>query len=100
MNVALENKSAHHLLTFLCIVANSVTGLSWHSQASMKRTGMKPATIRKATQVLVKLGLVTCESKGRNTSLRYTVNYEKLVQLAEVGKTFCAERRKIVVKSK
>jgi DNA-binding MarR family transcriptional regulator len=95
VNVVLEDSSAHHLLTFLCLAANSNTGLSWHSQASIKsHTGIDPRTVRKATRTLEKLGLITCESQGQKINLQYTVNHAKLVELAEAGKALCAERRK------
>jgi hypothetical protein len=55
---------------------------------------MKSTTVRRATRRLVKLGLITCESQGKKTNLRYRVEYNKLVELSEAGKILCAERRK------
>jgi hypothetical protein len=94
-NVVLEDSSAHHLLMFLCWAANADTGTSWHSQASIKsRTGMDARTVRKATARLGQLGLIDRQSQGKGVNLRYAVNHDKLVELAEAGKTLCAERRK------
>ena|ERR1039457_265490 len=95
-NVVLEDSSAHHLLMFLCWAANSHTGTSWHSQYSVNsRTGMDRKTVRKATRTLESFGLITCESQGKKANLLYTVNFDKLMELAEVGKKLCAERRKL-----
>ena len=93
-DVVLEDSSAHHLLMFLCWAANSVTGLSWHSQYGMqRRTGIDREAIRRATRMLEELGLITVESQGKNTNFRYTVNYDKLLEFAATGKTLCADRR-------
>ena len=94
VNVALEDSSASHLLMFLCLAANSSTGESFHSQASMKsRLGLEAKTVRRATKKLESLGLITCKPQGRYRRLLYTVNHGKLVELAEAGKQLCAERR-------
>lgn len=92
--VVLRNPSADHLLRLLCMGADSETGESYYSQAGIyDYTGMIPKTVRKATQALVNLGLVTVKSLGRNRSLRYFVHYKKLVELAKVGKAIRAKHR-------
>jgi predicted transcriptional regulator len=88
-NVALGLESYSEVLVFwfLCTAADSKTGLSYHSQYSIrKHVKLNRETIRKATQALVNLGLVTVESLGRHKTLRYTLNYTTLVEMAEAGK--------------
>jgi hypothetical protein len=95
VSVVLKDSSAHHLLMFLCVAANSDDGLSYHSQYGMQqRTGIDREAIRRATRMLEELGLITVESKGKNTNLRYKVIYEKLMEFAATGKALCADRRK------
>ena len=98
--VALEDSSAHHLLTFLCLAARNDTGESWYGHVSiMQRTGLTKYAIRKASKKLVDLGVISCEVRSRQESKLYTVHYDKLLELAEQGKAgrdkfILAEREK------
>ena len=97
MHVVLDSSSAaHHLLTYLFLAARNDSGTSYHSQLSLSlHTGMEVKTIRRATNELKDLGLIACEYQGRGHNILYTVHHAKLVEVAEAGKTRCAERSKV-----
>jgi Helix-turn-helix domain len=82
----LGNPSAQFLLMFLCHAANNKTGASWHSLMSIGyNTGLNEKTIRKATKMLEQVGVISCEINRHQSSKRYIVNHDKLLELAEKG---------------
>lgn len=87
LNIHIDDPSAYLLLTFLCQVANNMTGASWHGYASITyTTGLSQKTIQRATKTLVQLGVISCTLRGREETKLYTVHHHKLLELAEQGK--------------
>ena len=87
VNIHIDDTSAYLLLTFLCQVANNMTGASWHGYASITyTTGLSQKTIQRATKTLVQLGVISCTLRGKEETKLYTVHHHKLLELAEQGK--------------
>jgi hypothetical protein len=83
--IHLHDASAYRLLNFLCLCADNKTGESHHGYSSIEYvTGLSEKTIRRATAMLVDMGLLSCKVHGsqQNTNL-YKVDYDALLALAE-----------------